>query len=258
MTLLAVASAFLLGVFLADRLDPPVSALFLIASGALLVMLFLRRIGRSVFPAVLVLCVVIGGLRMTVMTDPTAELARHHTQSRVQVEGLALDDAWQAGAAPRFPVGVERVFSDNGWAEVEGTALVTVRPGAQAAGRRDPPLIRYGDRLRLEGALTAPPKLDDFDYPAYLARQGIGSVMSFPSVTIVGRGPRWTASLDAVRCPSESARISGQDDAGAGGIAGAGAVAGNARHHSRHGARRLQERPERRTSWQYRAFTSAF
>ncbi len=110
MTLLAVASAFLLGVFLADRLGPPVSALLLIASGALLVMLFLRRIGRSAFPAVLVLCVVIGGLRMTVMTDPTAELARHHTQSPVQVEGLALDDAGPAGAATRFPVRVERVF----------------------------------------------------------------------------------------------------------------------------------------------------
>ena len=93
-------------------------------------MLFLRRIGRSAFPAVLVLCVVIGGLRMTVMTDPTAELARHHTQSPVQMEGLALDDAGPAGAATRFPVRVERVLSDNGWIEVEGTALVTVRPSA--------------------------------------------------------------------------------------------------------------------------------
>ena len=201
MTLLAVASAFLLGVFLADRLGPPVSALLLIASGTLLVMLFLRRIGHSVFPAVLVVCVVIGGLRMAVMTDPTAELARHHTQSPVQVEGLVLDDAGPTGAATRFPVRVERVLSDNGWAEVEGTALVTVRPSAQAAGRRDSPHIRYGDRLRLEGTLTAPPKLDDFDYPAYLARQGIGSVMSFPSVTIVdeGQGGRLRSTLFGVR-----------------------------------------------------------
>ena len=201
MTLLAVASAFLLGVFLGDRLDTPVSALLLIASGALLVMLFLGRIGRSVLPAVLVLCVLIGGLRMAVMTDPTAELARHHTQSPVQVEALALDDAGPAGAATRFPVRVERILSDNGWAEVEGTALVTARPSAQAAGRRDPPHIRYGDRLRLEGPLTAPPELDDFDYPAYLARQGIGSVMSFPGVTVLGegRGGRLRSALFDVR-----------------------------------------------------------
>ena len=201
MTLLAVASAFLLGVFLGDRLDPPVSALLFITSVGLLVMLFLRRTGRSVFPAVLVLCVVIGGLRMALVTDPTAELARYHTQSPIQVEGLALDDAGPAGSAMRFPVRVERVLSDEGWTEVVGTALVTARPNAQATSRRDPPHIRYGDRLLLEGPLTAPPELDDFDYPAYLARQGIGSVMSFPVVTIVdeGQGGRLRSTLFGVR-----------------------------------------------------------
>ena len=201
MTLLAVASAFLLGVFLGDRLAPPVSTLLLLTSGALLVALFLRRIGRSMFPVVLVLCVVIGGLRMALTSDPTAELAWYHTQSPVQVEGLVLDDAGSAGSATRFPVRVERVLLDEGWTEVEGTALVTARPNAQAAGRRDPPHIRYGDRLRLEGPLTAPPKLDDFDYPAYLARQGIGSVMSFPSVTVLdeGQGGRLRSALFGVR-----------------------------------------------------------
>ena len=201
MTLLAVASAFLLGVFLGDRLAPPISALLLITSGWLLVALFLRRIGHSVFPVVLVLCVVIGGLRMALTSDPTAELAWYHTQSPVQVEGLVLDDAGPAGSAMRFPVRVERVLSDGGWIEVDGTALVTARPSAQAAGRRDPPHIRYGDRLRLEGPLTAPPELDDFDYPAYLARQGIGSVMSFPSVTVLGEGQggRLRSALFGVR-----------------------------------------------------------
>ena len=201
MTLLAVASAFLLGVLLADRLAPPVSTLLLLTSGALLVGLLLRRIGRSVFPAVLVLCVVIGGLRTVLMTDPTTELARYHTESAVQVEGLVVDDAGPAGSAMRFPVRVERILSDNGWGEVDGTALVTARPSAQAAGRRDPPHIRYGDRLRLEGPLTAPPELDDFDYPAYLARQGIGSVMSFPTVTIVevDKGERIRSALFGAR-----------------------------------------------------------
>ena len=101
----------------------------------------------------------------------------------------------------RFPVRVERVHSDGGWTEVEGTALVTARPSGQAAGRRDPPHMRYGDRLRLEGALTAPPELDEFDYPAYLARQGIGSVMSFPSVAILdeGEGGRLRSALFRVR-----------------------------------------------------------
>ena len=201
MTLLAVATAFLLGVFLGDRLDPPVPALLLLTSGSLIGGLSLKRTGRSVFPAVLVLCVVLGCLRMAAMTDSTAELAGYHTQSSIQVEGLVLDDAGPVGAALRFPVRVERVLTDDGWVEVEGTALVTAGRSAQAVERRDPPHIRYGDRLRLEGPLTAAPELDDFDYPAYLTRQGIDSVMSFPSVTIVdeGQGERLRSALFAVR-----------------------------------------------------------
>ena len=201
MTLLAVASAFLLGVYLGDRLDPSVSVLLLFTSGALFVALFLKRSGRPVLPAIFALFVVIGCLRTAVMTDTTAELAGYHTQSSIQVEGLVLDDAGPVGAAMRFRVRVERVLSEGGWVEVEGTALVTAGRGVQAVERRDPPHIRYGDRLRLEGLLAAPPELDDFDYPAYLTRQGIGSVMSFPSVTIVdeGQGERLRSALFAVR-----------------------------------------------------------
>ena len=193
MTLLAVAAAFLLGVFLGDRLDPPPSALLVFASGALLAAVFLGRIGHSTLPAILALCVVLGGLRASVMADPTSDLARFHSERTVQLEGLALDDAGQAGAAMRFPVRVERVLSDGGWTEVEGTALVTAGRAAEIGEGRDAPYVRYGDRLRLEGTLTAPPELDDFDYPAYLARQGIGTVMSFPSIALVGeRKGGWT------------------------------------------------------------------
>ena len=201
MTLLAVASAFLLGVYLGDRLDPSVSVLLLFTSGTLFVALFLKRSGRPVLPAIFALFVVIGCLRTAVMTDTTAELAGYHTQSSIQVEGLVLDDAGPVGAAMRFRVRVERVLSEGGWVEVEGTALVTAGRSAEAAGHRDPPHIRYGDRLRLEGPLTVPPELEEFDYPAYLARHGIGSVMSFPSVTIVdaGQGERLRSALFGVR-----------------------------------------------------------
>ena len=201
MTLLAVASAFLLGVYLGDRLDPSVSVLLLFTSGALFVALFLKRSGRPVLPAIFALFVVIGCLRTAVMTDTTAELAGYHTQSSIQVEGLVLDDAGPVGAAMRFPLHVERVLAEDGWVEVEGTALVTAGRSEQAVERRDPPHIRYGDRLRLEGLLAAPPELDDFDYPAYLTRQGIGSVMSFPSVNILGEGEggRFRTALFGVR-----------------------------------------------------------
>jgi competence protein ComEC len=63
---------------------------------------------------------------------------------------------------------------------------VTALGSAELADLRESPYLRFGDQLLLRGRISAPPTLDDFDYPTYLARQGIGSVMSFPRVTILG------------------------------------------------------------------------
>jgi competence protein ComEC len=41
--------------------------------------------------------------------------------------------------------------------------------------------------LTLSGHLTQPPSFSDFDYAAYLARQGVFSYMSFPKVANLGR-----------------------------------------------------------------------
>ncbi len=43
-----------------------------------------------------------------------------------------------------------------------------------------------GDRVALRGALEAPPPIEGFDYPAYLARQGIGAVARSFEVARVG------------------------------------------------------------------------
>lgn len=48
------------------------------------------------------------------------------------------------------------------------------------------PQYSYGERLLLEGTITAPPILGDFDYATWLAHQGVYSYMQFPHVTSVG------------------------------------------------------------------------
>jgi len=65
---------------------------------------------------------------------------------------------------------------DGQWRRVSGTVLLVVP--------RYPPRA-YGDELRVAGRLAAPEPLDRFDYPAYLARQGVYSVMSFPKVEVL-------------------------------------------------------------------------
>ena len=65
---------------------------------------------------------------------------------------------------------------DAGWQEVSGTVLLFVPRYS---------VYRYGDVLRVRGKLETPPRLDDFDYKEYLARQGIYSTMLYPKIEIL-------------------------------------------------------------------------
>ena len=62
---------------------------------------------------------------------------------------------------------------------VSGQMQVRAGPGVAWA---------YGDRLRLEGWLAAPPEQEDFSYRQYLARQGIYSYMATNQVLHIGSG----------------------------------------------------------------------
>ncbi|MDP6716289.1 MAG: DNA internalization-related competence protein ComEC/Rec2, partial [SAR202 cluster bacterium] len=120
-----------------------------------------------------------------------SELSRFHGAPGVQVEGVVLNDPNAAGEATRIRLSVERVRWDQDkapWAPTDATALVTIQQNVELVEIRERPFFRYGDRLMLTGTLEPPPELDDFDYPALLARQGVDTVMSFPRVELVSEG----------------------------------------------------------------------
>jgi competence protein ComEC len=96
------------------------------------------------------------------------------------------------GTVQRFAVQADSVQSIGGTVPVSGSVLVRVSVSRP---------YRQGDHVRLTGVLAEPPKLDRFDYRAYLARRGVYAVMEFPRITVEGhepaRGP--TAWLQALR-----------------------------------------------------------
>ena len=57
-------------------------------------------------------------------------------------------------------------------------------PSSHASER--PPTCATATGYSLREPLQAPPDFEGFDYPAFLARQGIDSVMSFPHATLLG------------------------------------------------------------------------
>lgn len=48
--------------------------------------------------------------------------------------------------------------------------------------------VEYGDRVRVEGSLKRPEQFDDFDYPAYLAKDDIYWTASFAEVEVLNHG----------------------------------------------------------------------
>ena len=61
---------------------------------------------------------------------------------------------------------------------IEGKVLVTTRRY---------PEYQYGDKLKITGKLETPKEIGDFDYPGYLAKDGIYSVAYWPQIELLER-----------------------------------------------------------------------
>jgi competence protein ComEC len=128
-------------------------------------------------------------------------LARFIGQEEVDIQGRIDSYPEERGQVTQFRVQAEKVFVDGGWRATSGRILVTARPTRTLIDRRDPPYFHTGDRLWLKGALETPKPLGEFDFPAYLAQQGVRSVMSFPRLPLVEEdtGPWFDRALFSIR-----------------------------------------------------------
>lgn len=92
----------------------------------------------------------------------------------------------------RYRVRAGTLLSDGTAIPVTGTVLVQAPPY---------PAYAYGDHIEVTGQLQSPPQLEDFDYRAYLARQGVHSLLRRARITLLGHDqghPLW-AGLYALR-----------------------------------------------------------
>jgi competence protein ComEC len=189
----AFGAGILLGAFLAL---PIVYWLGLAALASVIALLrphFARLICRSSFLTLpflpvqiplLVLSLFLGAARYqsAQLSLSPAFIAWHNdTGKPVVVEGIVTRYPQQGERLTRLTVAVDRLAYED-VEHLEGIAGGLL---AEVASGRD---WRYGDRLRLTGLLETPPEGDDFSYQAYLARQGVYSMMAYPHVTLLGRG----------------------------------------------------------------------
>ena len=113
----------------------------------------------------------------TIPSGATSGIARLNDGPEVRFRALVGGEPDLRGGSVRYRLAVREVYSNGRWRPESGGVLM-----------RAPPLprFRYGDLLELRGELTTPPSFDDFDYRDYLARRGVGSLVQYPAVRVLG------------------------------------------------------------------------
>jgi competence protein ComEC len=175
MKLAFLAVAWLVGLLLGFSLSvAPLPILILGASTLPLTMLFaITR--RSVWPPILLGILLLGLWRGASSDTPTLPPVPPPGQ-QVTLQGRIAGDPESTRQLARFVLNVDSIDEGNGWQQSEARALVYAQPPDSLVSIRKPPYFRKGDFLTLQGTMQDPEPIEDFDYPAYLASQGISGI----------------------------------------------------------------------------------
>lgn len=184
MLLVYLSLSWFLGIWLATQLTIDGWGLAVFGLVSLLLGLMVRQ--RPLAPLPLVLgCVgvaALGAARYS-LAQPTIDvhhIAYYNEQHNLTVVGVVVDEPDVRDRFVNLRVAVEELQL------ADGTA-VAVSGIVQVQAFRFP-VISYGTRLSVKGNLETPSESETFSYKAYLARQGVHSVMRLPQLTVVAEG----------------------------------------------------------------------
>src|SRR4030042_1453602 len=189
MWLLYVTCAWVAGVFLGVLIGLPWLALFLGLVPFVLIP-FLPGSRKALIVAGLCLLAILGGIIQypSLLHD---SLVVVRAKGIVEFQSIVSEEPDLRDTLCLLTFSASEVVVNGETKEVSGTALIRVPRY---------PAYRYGDVLNVTGKLETPEPFDNFDYKAYLARQGIYSVVYYPKVEVLGQGEcvkplQWIYSL---------------------------------------------------------------
>ncbi len=181
MSLIYLSCAWLAGIVAGSEFDLPLALAF---TGLLpLALLFYFR-ERKKLLLLTCLCLVafFGGaacFQSSLPANNADNLQFYNDRGIVEIRGLVNEDPESGDKTVKLRLSAREMKLGGEWQKVTGTALLYV-PGY--------PAYSYGDLLLVTGEPETPPRLDGFDYQAYLAHQEIFSVMSYPEIEIIESG----------------------------------------------------------------------
>ena len=179
MPLVWLAIGLVGGVLLSVELSSPWGSLVLLLVYLVGAYFLLRSVGIGFgLPLLLLVGVLVGLMRGSPgLLDPPGGLHLYHG-GQVEVRGLVTDLPELVSGRLRLPVQVQQVRPTGGeWTDAQGSLLAWASTEISPIPDRAYPYVAYGDGITLEGPLEAPESFNGFDYPRYLAAQGIGSIV---------------------------------------------------------------------------------
>ena len=180
MRLPVLVAAWIGGLLLGLELDAYIPALVLLSVSGLVAAGLLRFLGWSPWPGLLAVVLIMGFLRAEMSQTPGI-FEDIDALEEVTVRGQVASDPELSGPGVELVLDARSVDRGAGLEDAGGKLLVTARPPIELVRSREEPYFRYGDTPELTGRLQEPESFEDFDYPAYLARQGIYATMPFLS-----------------------------------------------------------------------------
>ncbi len=179
MLIVYLGIAWFIGLWLASVVALDWYLWLLVAAAGLVTAVFLRKHQKVSWGGACVLVLALAALRYgtAVPTIDQNHIAYYNGTHNVTITGLVVDEPDVRDRFVNLRVEVDSI-------QVSSGAQLPMQGVVQVQTYRFP-LINYGSRLRVTGMLEAPPEGETFSYRAYLARQGIHSLMSLPSVTVL-------------------------------------------------------------------------
>jgi competence protein ComEC len=203
--LIALCLGWVAGLWAASHVSQPWWA-WLSLSGLAGAGLFLFRAdARLRWPLAGLVALGLGGARYQSARPPIGDpvfVATYNDLGQAALEGVVWDEPDVRETRTYLRVRVDTLLLPDSRTPIpaHGLALIYAprfsdsRLSATGEGE-----FRYGDRVRVFGALETPPVFDDFSYRDYLARQGVYSQVRQASVTFIAaqRGsPLWQTLFD--------------------------------------------------------------
>ncbi len=186
----ALAAAWLGGVLLGPSLELGIAAALALAGGGALAAIALRLARLPTLPAILAAALLLGMARAEAAQPDNSVLAALDGQE-IAATGRIADDPENTATRVRFELLVSGIQVDGNTREADERWLIYARPSDDLVEKRDTPYFRYGDTLTVTGTPQEPRPIDGFDYPAYLAAQGITATMFAREAQVDGEGGTW-------------------------------------------------------------------